>query len=379
MKNRSERDTAGVVCTDKYGYVRKHTESVTNKNTPLRGCEVAMLALCSEDVKMPAPAPCLSQRNLLAVKPDEVPLTGCGCVDGCVSGRTRFTRSQTTPLFLKEKGSAWGKDNFFPREKKLSFLLASSSFTLIELLVVIAIIAILAAMLMPALQKSRETAKTIACTTNLKTIGAAQQIYASNFEDWIVPGYPGYSNYWFKNLAGATPGTTNCGVSYINATTTKGTFVCPAEQRPFGSYNRGRFAYTHYAINGMLSGSVDDSNSGYTKVRKTVWVRRPTEAAFVTDSYVAVHYRSFNIKHFAYRHGSGELRPLRIDGNSEAYTLLPSPGKFNVVFLDGHAASVSYQESLVEDYWTDNTYGFLRRGYSTPPDDKHGKYKVLKK
>ncbi|MBR2911606.1 MAG: hypothetical protein IKC05_08335, partial [Lentisphaeria bacterium] len=46
---------------------------------------------------------------------------------------------QNTPLFLKAKGSARGKENFFSREKKLSFPLASHPFTLIELLVVIAI------------------------------------------------------------------------------------------------------------------------------------------------------------------------------------------------------------------------------------------------
>ena len=59
------------VCTDKYGCVRKHTESATP-----RGCEVAKLALCGEDVKTAAVPPCLSRRNLLAVKSDEVPLTG---------------------------------------------------------------------------------------------------------------------------------------------------------------------------------------------------------------------------------------------------------------------------------------------------------------
>ena len=95
-------------CTDKYGCVRKHTESATP-----RGCEVAKLVFCSEDVKTAAVPPCLSRRNLLAVKPDEVPLTGCGCVNGCVLGQTsKFAQSQNTPLFLKEKGSARGKENF---------------------------------------------------------------------------------------------------------------------------------------------------------------------------------------------------------------------------------------------------------------------------
>ena len=209
------------------------------------------------------------------------------------------------------------------------------SFTLIELLVVIAIIAILAAILLPALNSARERGRSATCINNLKQINMYHMTYQDSFEGYLVPpyfnGYPNGSHLWYQIMQNlyyqgpklwGTGGSTNIGSQTV--------WFCPSERNI-------KDEETNYLYNMLIWA---DAPFSWKFPFKMTSFKRPSSTMWVADLDIT----------------GSKPAGLRMDSNWNA-AVGTTPLGFqhnntgNWAYLDGHVRSLSPSERKVEEVY----------------------------
>ena len=236
----------------------------------------------------------------------------------------------------------------------------SRSFTLIELLVVIAIIAILAAILLPALNSARERGRTASCVSNLKQIGTFAQFYSDDSDDYVpgtqMPGVSGTTT-WCR-LFGRYLGSGKVGNDEIRLGDT-GQFevgmklCCPSAPLTF-RYTYGANCSYEHATNGNRGVPFTYWTSGEMQLRKKS--KLPTSVAMVADTYeytlASGSYWCFNprwpnIKSALDLDFSGDgIKDTRNGFNTpfHRWGARAHRNSINMVLVDGSAANHTFSE-----------------------------------
>lgn len=242
------------------------------------------------------------------------------------------------------------------------------AFTLIELLVVICIIAILAAMLLPALQSARESASVATCVSNLGQISKGFQMYATNFNDFM-PALTSLqessgSCSWERAIAESLGQE----IGNVNSSFRKSLY-CEADSSDDGKTSeQGKKSYSlnclqqvvHPIINLALGsgGSKGTNGKGYLSGNKTTSVYTASaliimaENAAKSNTISAAKFNTASSTDDSYANSSGSASPIQQQVAIMArYSHTGTAGQ---LYLDGHVKHIRPEQTLSIGKSSDN-------------------------
>jgi len=222
-------------------------------------------------------------------------------------------------------------------------------FTLIELLVVIAIIAILAAILMPALSTARDKGRSISCLSNLRAIGQFAVFYASDYNDYIPAAmstdrsYTWMSRYVQYMRGGEVNIWANEGLLGYNGDPVKMKLFCPSTAETPKIYTYGGNYADNATNNQRIPFAYYNASSSATSLRK--FTNMPTNLCMLADATtIYVGNPCTNLGKLS-RDVSGDgIMDSAASVDYSYWAPLRHSKGLNMTFMDGHGSWVSFKE-----------------------------------
>ena len=244
-------------------------------------------------------------------------------------------------------------------------------FTLIELLIVIAIIAILASMLLPALNQARMMSKRTSCTNNLKQIGTQLVLYVNDNAGWCPPFInAGLTCAYLAGLSLAynpeyTAMVTLARDRGVFPSSPKGLYLCPAATAVSGAaYYRSSYVPTRGATNYIRGGGMwyfDNGTGSYVTTTKKYSGITPENSIIMEEGMLTLAGTGVSSSGRAISDGtvlSANNYRQYVIGSSDYYNSVGydnHSGSANFLFKDGHVKTFKAGSTFSQDinaYWT---------------------------